>query len=529
MRTSSKWLALVAFSLSILVIGLDTTVLAVALPTLAKKLNANQSDLQWFSTAFMLTLAGGMLPASVIGDRLGRKKTLVGALIIFGGCAFWSAYVGGPGQLIAARAIMGFAAALISVLTLGMIPVLFDTAERGKAVGIMMLATFLGLPAGPILGGWILTNAWWGWVFLMNVPVAGLAVILVLALVPESKAEAPAPLDLIGLILGMGGLAALCYGFVEAGSKGWTNLGALGWIGGAVIALIMLVGWEQNLAATGQSPVIPPALFRVHGFTAGTFVPWIGQLAMVGLMFTLPMYGQAIRGEDAMGSGIQLLPLIAGFTVAALVGDRLAHLLGPKVVAAAGYLIMAVGVLLGARMSAGSSNLYMIIWLGIAGLGMGLGLVTAASVALRHVPASESNQASAVYQALQKTGGPLGAALLGSALSQAYQHHLDLPAGLPHGLVDAIRSGVFQGLAVADRLPGLRGIVRNAFVLGMSFTLWICVGIGIAAAIASAALIPGRLTATAAEVAAAADESDQSDQGNPSGSAAARASSSSLS
>jgi len=546
MRTSSKWLALVAFSLSILVIGLDTTVLAVALPTLARKLNATQSDLQWFSTAFMLTLAGGMLPASVIGDRVGRKKTLVGALIIFAGCAFWSAYVSGPDQLIAARAIMGFAAALISVLTLGMIPVLFDPAERGKAVGIMMLATFLGLPAGPILGGWIVTNAWWGWVFLMNVPVAGLAIILVLALVPESKAETPEPLDLIGLVLGMGGLAALCYGFVEAGSKGWTNLGALSWIGGAVIALIILVGWEQNLAATGQHPVIPPALFRVYGFAAGTFVPWIGQLAMVGLMFILPMYGQAIRGEDAMGSGIQLLPLIAGFTIAALVGDRLATLLGPKAVATAGYLIMAVGVLLGARMTAGSSNLYMIVWLGVAGLGMGLGLVTAASVALRHVPAKESNQASAVYQALQKTGGPLGAALLGSALSQAYQHQLDLPANLPHSLVDIIKSGVFQGLAVADRLPGIRDTVRDAFVSGMSFTLWICVGIAVAAAIASAALIPGRVTVSAPEESAPPDQlaehpsdessswssdgsSDQSDQGNPSGSAAARARSSSLS
>ncbi|GAB3916765.1 hypothetical protein GCM10011575_25530 [Microlunatus endophyticus] len=152
--------ALVAFSLATLVIGLDTTVLAVALPTLAQKLDATQSDLLWFSTAFMLTLAGGMLPASVIGDRLGRKKGLVAALVIFGGCAFWSAYVSGPGQLIAARAVMGLAAAMITVITFGMIPVLFAPAERGKAVGVMMLATFLGLPVGPILGGWLLTNFW---------------------------------------------------------------------------------------------------------------------------------------------------------------------------------------------------------------------------------------------------------------------------------------------------------------------------------------------------------------------------------
>jgi MFS transporter, DHA2 family, multidrug resistance protein len=247
------------------------------------------------------------------------------------------------------------------------------------------------------------------------------------------------------------------------------------------------------MAATGQAPVIPPALFRVPGFTAGTFVPWIGQLAMIGLMFILPMYGQAIRNEDAMGSGLRLLPLIGGFTVAAIMGDRLAGWFGPKTTATAGYLIMAAGVFLGARMTINSSDLYMAVWLAIAGLGMGLGLVTAASVALRHVPAKTSNQASAVFQALQKTGGPLGAAILGSALSQAYQQHLALPANLPHNLVEIIRSGVFQGLAVADRLPLIRVTVRESFVTGVTTTLWICVGIAIIAAVASALLLPSRV------------------------------------
>lgn len=496
MRTSSRWLALVAFSLSILVIGLDTTVLSVALPTLARRLDATQSDLQWFSTAFMLALAGGMLPASVIGDRLGRKATLVAALVVFGGCAFWSAHVSEPQQLIAARAVMGFAAALISVIALGMIPALFDTEERGKAVGIMMLATFLGLPAGPIIGGWILTNVWWGWVFLMNVPVAGLAAVLVLTLVPETKPDTPEPLDLIGLVLSVGGLTALCYGFVEAGSNGWSDVTALGWVGGGVVSLVVLAGWEQSLANTRQSPVIPPSLFGIPGFSAGTFVPWIGQFAMVGMLFILPMYSQAIRNEDAMGSGIRLLPLIGGFTLAAVIGDRLARRLGPRVVATAGYLIMAVGVLLGARMTADATDLYMAVWLGIAGLGMGLGLVTAASVALKHVPADRSTQASAVYQALQKTGGPLGAALLGSALSQAYQHHLTLPADLPRSAVEAIKSGVFQGLAIADKVPGLRADVRDSFISGMATTLWICAGIALVAAVASISLLPGRTPAT---------------------------------
>ncbi|MFN8098863.1 MAG: MFS transporter [Dermatophilaceae bacterium] len=491
MRSSSKWLALVAFSLATLVIGLDMTVLAVALPTLARVLDATQSDLQWFSAAFSLTLAGGMLPASLIGDRLGPKKTLMAALLIFGGCAIWSACVGGPGQLILARALMGLAAALIVVITLGMIPVLFAPDERGKALAVMMGATFVGMPVGPVVGGWILEHFWWGWVFLMNVPVALVALVLVLVLVPEPERTAPRePVDLIGLVLGVGGLATVTYGLIEAGSAGWNSSSVRGWIVGGLIALVLMIGWETHMAATGQAPLVPPMLFRVPGFGPGTLIPWIGQLALVGLVFTLPTFLQAVHHVDAMGSGERMIPLIFGFIVAAGCADRLARHLGPRAVATTGYLIMGAGTILGARMTADSSDLFLAMWLSVTGFGLGLGLITAASVAVRNVPAERANHASAVFQALQKTGGPLGAAILGSVLSQVYQRHLHLPVGLPADVGATVRSGVFQGLAVADRLPAIGQTVQDSFVAGMHALMWVSVGIALAAAVASLALLP---------------------------------------
>lgn len=493
MRLSTKWLALVAFSLATLVIGLDMMVLAVALPTLARALDATQSDLQWFSAMFLLTLAGGMLPASVIGDRLGPKKTLMAALVIFGGCAFWSAGAKGPDQLIAARGLMGFAAALIVVITVGMIPALFEPDERGKAISVVMGATFLGMPLGPLVGGWLLEHFWWGWVFLFNVPVAALAFVLVVLLVPEPESRVREPIDLVGLILGVSGLAALTYGIVEAGSVGWSSVEARVWIGGGFVALLLMLGWEKSVASSGRSPLVPLSLFRVPGFGLGTLVTWIGQLAMVGLVFSLPLFLQAIHHIDAMGTGVRLMPLIGGFVIAAGCADQLAGRLGPRRVATAGFLIMGVGTATGARMTATSSDLYLAVWLGTTGLGLGLGLITATSVALRQVPATMANQASAAYQALQKTGGPLGIAILGSILSQAYQDHLRLPAQLPAGTIQTVRSGVFQGLAVADQVPAIAGTVRDSFVTGMQATLWVSTGLAVLAAMASLAL--PRLTA----------------------------------
>lgn len=504
--TSARWWALIAFALSMLVVGLDATVLSVAGPTLARELNASQADLEWFSTAFMLTMAAGMLPAGAIADRCGRKKTLVAALVLFAACSSWCAYATSPTSLIAARTLMGLGAACIAVLTLGMVPVLFASHERTRAIGIMMAANFIGMPAGPILGGWILTHHWWGWVFLMNVPVAVVAILLVAVLVPESRPATVAPLDAGGLLGSAAGIAALCYGFVEAGQNGWGHAATLTWLALSVVVLATTVAWELRLARSGKQPALPPALFRLPGFTVGTIVPWIAQLAQVGLLFVIPLFTQGIQGHDAMGSGLRLLPLVGGVMVAALSADFLGKHVGPKLTAGGGFALMAVAALLGTRMGAASPDSYLISWLFLAGLGMGLGMVTSSSVALAHVPPDEANSASAVMQAIQRTSAPLGTALLGSTVSSVYQSHLSLPASLPAAAVDVVKQGLFQGLAVAHQVPGIEATVRDAFVSGMHASFWVAVALGAVAAVVALAALPMHAPRADASSAPAVDE-----------------------
>src|SRR5437868_1176764 len=183
-----KWWALGALTLAVMAVGLDGTVLSVALPTLAAALHASESDLQWFSSGYLLVLAAAMLPAGLLGDRYGRKKVMLIALALFGVGSVACAYAPSAGAFIAARVVLGLAGAGVIVMALSALTVLFTEKERPRAVGIWAAANFLALPLGPILGGWLLTHYWWGWVFLMNVPIT-----LVGLVAASSSCRSPAP------------------------------------------------------------------------------------------------------------------------------------------------------------------------------------------------------------------------------------------------------------------------------------------------------------------------------------------------
>ncbi len=167
-----RWWALGAVTLTVLAAGLDATVLNLALPTLATALHASESDLQWFSAGYALTLAAGMLPAGLLGDRYGRKTVLLGSLVLFGAGSLACAYAPSSDAFIAARAVLGLAGAGLVTMVLSALTVLFSAEERPRAVGIWAAANFLALPLGPLLGGWLLSHYWWGWVFLVNRLVA---------------------------------------------------------------------------------------------------------------------------------------------------------------------------------------------------------------------------------------------------------------------------------------------------------------------------------------------------------------------
>src|SRR5690349_6740543 len=198
-HSARRWWALVAIAASVLVVGLDLTVLNLALPSMSVDLHASTGDLQWIVDSYSLVLAALILPAGLLGDRYGRKRMLLGALILFGAASLACAYAASTGQLIAARAVLGIGAAAIFPLALSVLPVLFTQEERPRAIAAIAGATMLSFPIGPIVGGYLLDHFWWGSVFLINVPVVVIAVIAVVMLLPESRSERRPSIDLSGL------------------------------------------------------------------------------------------------------------------------------------------------------------------------------------------------------------------------------------------------------------------------------------------------------------------------------------------
>jgi EmrB/QacA subfamily drug resistance transporter len=484
-----KWWALGALTLAVLAVGLDGTVLSVAIPTLARALHASESDLQWFSSGYLLVLAAAMLPMGLFGDRFGRKKVLLAALLLFGVGSAACAYAPTAGAFIAARFVLGVAGAGIVVMAVSGLTVLFTKEERPRAVGVWAAANFLSLPIGPILGGWLLTHEWWGWVFLMNVPVALIGLLAVLALVPESRAPVRPRLDLAGVLASMAGLASLTYGFIQAGQNGWTDTSAVIPMVAGLLVLIGFFLWEYWLGTRpGGQPLVDLTLFRSGSFTWGVILMAVMVLAMTGVLFTLPQFYQGILGTDAMGSGVRLLPLVAGLIIGAVPADRLARLVGAKITVALGFALFAAGMFIGSTTSATSGDAFIAAWVALTGLGLGITFATAASAALSEISEERSGVGSAVMQALQKTGGPLGAAILGSVLSSVYLSKLQPP------VASAVRQGLFGGLEVAAQLhsPTLLSMVRGAFVSGMDASLVVGSGMALAGMLLALVFLPRR-------------------------------------
>src|SRR5260370_4700130 len=317
-----RWWALAAMTLGVLAVGLDVTVLSVALPTLAVALRASESDLQWFSSGYALTLAAGMLPAGVLGDRFGGKRILIGALVLFGAGSVACALAVNSAQFVAGRLLVGVAGAGIVVMALSVMTVLFSEEERPRAVGIWAAANFLALPIGPIFGGWLLTNFWWGWIFLMNVPVAAVGLIAVFALVPESRASERPAIDPAGMLLASGGLAGVTYGLIELGRNGWTDPTSLAILAAGVVVIVSFFRWERHLThRPGGRPLIDLTLFRSRGFTWGMILAAAGGLALIAPVFTIPHHYHGVLGLDPPAAGLRRLPIIVALIFGAVPAD----------------------------------------------------------------------------------------------------------------------------------------------------------------------------------------------------------------
>lgn len=456
-----RWWALGCLALALLVIGLDTTVVVTALPTLSEQLGASTSQLQWVMNAYTLVLAGLILPAGVLGDRFGRRRMLLLGLLIFGAGSVAAAWASTAGQLIALRAVIGLGGAAIVPLAFSILPSLFNDRQRPRAVAVLAAMVFLSLPLGPLVAGWLLTRYMWGSIFLINAPVVALAVLGVTLLVPESKAPGRQRLDWLGALLSVAGVTTLVYGIIEQPEYGWGDAKVVAGLVLGVVLLAGFVGWQLRTA----TPLVDLHLFRSRRFSLATLA-FVGvSFALAGVLFTLTPFLQIVQGFDAQATGVRLMPIILGIVVGAAPSDRVTARAGSAATIAGGLLVAGLGEVLLSRMPADAGFASIATAEAVLGVGIGLAMAPATDAILGELPRATTGAGMALTRTLQFISMSFGVAVLGSILNSAYRSGLDGHlAALPAQVQDAAR----ESIAGAVPVPHVFAAAREAYASGMS-------------------------------------------------------------
>ncbi len=368
-----RWLTLVVLCVSLMVIGLDNTILNVALPTLAHAKNlgglgASGSSLQWIVDAYTLVFAGLLLTMGSLGDRFGRYKFLTFGLVVFGTGSVLSAFAPSAGVLIATRSLMGIGGACIMPGTLSILSNVFPSpGERARAIGIWAGVSALGVGIGPVAGGALLTHFWWGSVFLVNVPIVVTALVLGYFFVPDSSDKTTPRLDPVGAGLSIVSLGAILWSIIEAPAHGWTSPEILTGFAVGVVFVAAFLTWELK----SSSPMLDLHFFQNPRFSAASSAIMLVFLALFGTIFLLTQYLQSVLGYSTLKAGAILIPQSAALMVFAFLSPRWVVRFGNKVVVAFGLTLVAISLVGFVTFDVGSSALDVIIVTVIMGVGMG--------------------------------------------------------------------------------------------------------------------------------------------------------------
>jgi EmrB/QacA subfamily drug resistance transporter len=413
-----RWLALGVLCLSLLVIGFDMTILNVAIPTLARQLHASTGQQEWIVDAFVVALAGSLMPAGAVGDRFGRKRVLIVGYLIFGAASAWCALAGNTGTLIAARALMGVGAAVIMPLSMAMIPALFAPGERQRALSLWTTGTALGLPLGPIIGGWLLQTFWWGSVFLVNVPVIMIVVIAAALLLPESAPARAGRLDWPGALISAFGIVAVVYGVIQGPESGWGSPQVLGAFTIGATTLVLFVVRERSTA----TPLVDLRLLADRRFLWTTVATTLLSFPLSGLLFVINPYLQVVLGYSAVGSAIRLLPLVLALAAGAFCANGARTRFGARNTIASGLALMAAGQFVLATSGSSTGYAFVAVCLALFGFGVGVSISPAIAVMMESIPKGVG-AGSALNQTFRQLGSALGVAIMGSMLDGIYRAH----------------------------------------------------------------------------------------------------------
>src|SRR5499426_1172567 len=332
----SKPLILAALLLAAFLVNLDTTLVNVALPAMVRQLHATTTQLQWVVDAYNLVFAALLLTFGSLSDRFGRKGMLLAGLTVVGAASLAGGFTTTPGQLIAARAVMGLGAAMTFPATLSLISNVFtERRERARAIGLWGAIAGVAIAMGPIVGGWLLERYSWAAIFIAMAPVAAAAAALVALAVPTSKDPDAAAPDIPGLVLSSAAMALLVFTIIEAPTYGWTAARTVAGFAVSAVLLATFIVWERRAA----HPMLEVRLFRNMRFSAASGAVTVAFFALFGFIFLITQYFQFIRGYGAVSTGVRILPVAMTIALGSVVGARLAGRLGTRRIVVTGLLL----------------------------------------------------------------------------------------------------------------------------------------------------------------------------------------------
>ncbi|WP_329553959.1 MFS transporter [Streptomyces sp. NBC_00696] len=448
-----RWIVLGVICLAQLTVLLDNTVLNVAIPSLTRELDASTADIQWMINAYSLVQSGLLLTAGSAADRYGRKKMLIAGLVLFGAGSLIAGLAQSTGQLIAARAGMGVGGALLITTTLAVVMQIFAPEEQPRAIGIWAAVNALGFATGPLLGGFMLNHFWWGAIFLINLPVAALALVAAIALVPESKNPRGDRPDLLGALLSTVGMAALVYAIISGPAHGWTSGRVLLTTAVAVVVLGAFAYWENRV----PYPMLDLDFFRDRRFTGAVTGVVLITFGMAGSLFLLTQHLQFVLGYGPLEAGVRTAPLalaIVALNFSGLAAKWTARLGAPLAIGL-GMVLMSAGLVSIAVLAAGG---YAGTLLGLVLIGAGAAL---ANPAMAHaimsaIPPEKAGVGAGVNGTLGEFGNGLGVAVLGAVLSSRFAA-VSLPVGLAAATSAAERQRVTDSFSAGLEVSQLVG------------------------------------------------------------------------
>ncbi|MFM9443862.1 MULTISPECIES: MFS transporter [Streptomyces] len=474
---ANPWLTLLAVGLGLFMVGLDGSVVSIANAEIARDLNATTAELQWVTNSYLLALAAALILGGKLGDRFGRRTVYLVGVVGFTVASVAIGLAGSVEGVIAFRAAQGLFGAMLMPNTLALLRAVFPPKKFGMAVGIWAMISSVATALGPIVGGLLVQHVNWESVFYINAPIGVIALVFGLVVLPQSRNEAAASekFDVPGVVLLALGLIAVVFGVVKGETWGWTSAGTLGAIVGGVVALV-LFGWYETRVA---HPLLPMRLFRNPALTIGVFVTALNFFVLLGAIFFVMLYLQNVHGFTPVESGVRTLPLSLASMVASPLGAKLTEKFGPRLTMPLGMVLQAGAAFAMLAWSADSS--YAAMWPPFVALGLGVGIVMAASsdAIVGNAPVKDGGIAGGLQATSLQVGGALGTSVLVSLISSRVGSTLTdslTDAGVPRSAAarfEEAKDAVAMGVApVSDAMPAqLRAAVvegsHTAFMNGV--------------------------------------------------------------